>query len=396
MAIITTAYTCSQDGVGAAHELAGRALADLDGSPAWALLVVGGHHDGARAVGALRQIIGEVPVYGGACVGAMGEGDFGYTGFEVGLMLFAEAPAAVSIARGVGGGEREAGRRLAQGLREDLGAGASVLLLYDTPRPDGAGLVVGSELLDGYYSQLGDEHDGLVFGAGLIGDTSCSHGFIFTGESAERDAAVGIVLPGSIRTEVRIMHGVRPLGPRHRITHAEGTRIHALDGEPATAVLMRDLGLTPDELDDHPIVFSVLLGRRGTDDDSEHPVIIRLIVDMDIEAGWVQLFESDLGRGDEVEVMLRDPQSIIESVEGCMAELPNQAGDVTAGIYIDCAGRTAPFTGMADDEAALVLGGMPDGVPLLGFYVGREIAPADGRSRPHDWTGVLVTLTDSR
>ena len=52
----------------------------------------------------------------------------------------------------------------------------------------------------------------------------------------------------------------------------------------------------------------------------------------------------------------------------------------------------APFTGMAEDEAALVLGGFPEEVPLLGWYVGREIAPAPVRSRPFDWTGVLVTM----
>jgi small ligand-binding sensory domain FIST len=117
---------------------------------------------------------------------------------------------------------------------------------------------------------------------------------------------------------------------------------------------------------------------------------------MDLDEGWVQLFESDLGVGDRLEVMLRDPHNIFESAEQGMARFDDSVGAGAAfGLYIDCAGRTAPLSGTESDEAMVIAGGLPDGFPFLGFYVGREIAPILGRGRPHDWTGVLIAMGEA-
>jgi len=395
--MVAVAHRRLTDSIGSGFELAEEAAGSLShGVPAWGLLVVGGQHDGAEVLASASERLGGIPIVGGACVGTITTAGASYSGFETALMLFGTPPSAILRERGIAGNEYAAGRRLGVALSEHLDGSSTVLLFYDTPRADGAGLVVGSELLDGIYSAIGEATD-CVLGAGLIGDPACTGGFIYTGDGCERDAVVAVVLPAAQVPTVDVMHGILPLGAVHEVTAAKGTRIHELDGRPAVQVLMDDLGISQADLLDRPLAFSVLLGRRADDvrvppSDTEG-MLIRLIVAVDPQAGWVQLFESDLGVGDRVEVMLRDPHGIFETVAKGAESLRARADQTTAfGLYIDCAGRIAPFSGTEEDEATVIAAGIPPGMPFLGFYVGREIAPIRGRSRPHDWSGVLLTM----
>jgi hypothetical protein len=395
--VVAVAHKQLTDSIDTGHQLADEASDSLGRQrPAWGLMMVGGQHEGTAAFNAAHGRLGEIPLIGGACAGTISPAGVSYSGFESSLMLFESAPEAIIVAQRIGGDEYAAGRNIGTGLAPHLDGSATVLLFYDTTRPDGAGLVVGSELLDGIYSILGEASD-CILGAGLIGDQACAAGFVFTGGACERGAAVAVVLPKGSVPDINVMHGVVPLGSVHQVTAAKGTRIQKLDGRPAVEVLMDDLSICRSDLAGNPIEFSVLLGRRPeldprsvTDTDG---MVIRLIVGMDLEAGWVQLFESDIGVGDRLEVMLRDPHSIFESVGDGAARFSRKAAEGAAfGLYIDCAGRTAPFSGTETDEAAVVAEGVPEGLPFLGFYAGREIAPVRGRSRPHDWTGILVSM----
>jgi small ligand-binding sensory domain FIST len=72
-------------------------------------------------------------------------------------------------------------------------------------------------------------------------------------------------------------------------------------------------------------------------------------------------------------------------------------GDSLLGLYIDCAGRASARSGSSIEEAELVVRGLDQRVPLLGFYSGVEVAPFDGEhSRPLDWTGLLTVLRRRR
>jgi hypothetical protein len=398
--MVAVAHRHLMDSIDTGHELAQEAARSLGhAAPAWGLMVVGGQHDGATTLAAARDRLGDVPIVGGACVGTIVSGGASYSGYESSLMLFSEAPEAIVRVDEVAGTEYAAGRRLGVALAPHLSGSSTVLLFFDTPRPDGLGLVIGSELLDGIYSAIGETGD-TILGAGLIGDPACASGFVFTGDASERDAAVAVVLRDALTPEIQIMHGAVPLGHVHRVTAAKGTRIMELDGRPAVAVLMEGLGVTESDLAENPIAFSVLLGRRADQDHmsptSTDDMVIRLIIAVDLDAGWVQLFESDIGVGDRLEVMLRDPHSIFESVECGVVQFANSvAAGAKFGLYIDCAGRTAPFSGTETDEAMIVASAVPEDWPFMGFYVGREIAPVLGRGRPHDWTGVLITMSEA-
>ncbi len=88
---------------------------------------------------------------------------------------------------------------------------------------------------------------------------------------------------------------------------------------------------------------------------------------------------------------------MVESARDQTSALLAQLGPRTAvaALYIDCAGRSTAYSGMDVDEATPVREQVGARCPLLGFYSGVEIAPFLGRSRPLDWTGVLLVLTHS-
>lgn len=63
------------------------------------------------------------------------------------------------------------------------------------------------------------------------------------------------------------------------------------------------------------------------------------------------------------------------------------------GLYFDCAGRSSAFSGLDQDESKPVREQVGGRRPFMGFYSGVEIAPFMGRSRPLDWTGVLILFS---
>ena len=179
------------------------------------------------------------------------------------------------------------------------------------------------------------------------------------------------------------------------ITRAEGPRIHEIDGRPALERLKELAGADGRDV---ALAFSVLLGRRVGDPHDpyrEHEFVNRLIIDVNEEDGSVGLFEADLRAGDKVQVMVRNNAFLMESVEkGVAASLEETAAQHRCfALYVNCAGRASIFTGSEEEEAERVVRAVGERVPLMGFYVGRELAPYDGRTRPLDWTGVLVIFS---
>lgn len=98
--------------------------------------------------------------------------------------------------------------------------------------------------------------------------------------------------------------------------------------------------------------------------------------------------------------MRRNAELMEKSAEkGCreaLAYLEENHQEPFFALYIDCAGRTAGFSGAEREEASIVQRTIGKVGPLLGFYSGVEIAPLMGKSRGLDWTGVLLVLSRSK
>lgn len=370
--------------------------AAFQGKASWILAFMGRRHRPDVLLAELNERFPGVPVFGGSCVGALGVGRIGYSGNEVALAIFDESLGLPDtfVVEQLADNEHEAGEKLGEWLQTHSCA-SETLLFYDVVRP-GGGINIGSRLLDGIYSIIPETGASRIHGAGLISDFQVTDGFLFAGDRVIRNAALLMHLPRTMEVHSRVMHGCTPVSSLLTVTRAEGAQILELDGRPAVSVLRELAGAKEDA--ELALAFSVLLGRRASGPFTPHvesEYINRLIIDTDASTGSISLFEEDIRTGDQVQVMVRNNSLLMESVRtGVAASLAETNGKRRLmALYIDCAGRASAFTGSEKEEAEQV-SGMSSEFPVMGFYVGREIAPFDGRSRPLDWTGVLLVLSE--
>ena len=146
---------------------------------------------------------------------------------------------------------------------------------------------------------------------------------------------------------------------------------------------------------DYPLFIT--LGVNNGDqfgDYREDDYAVRLCMDVDRERGGLLMFGDDLIEGKQVQLMRRSID--LEYINKRTDQLFAQLGDrkPVMAFYIDCAGRTAAFSGMDREEAAEVQKALGARVPLLGWYVGSEIAKAGPVMQSHNWTGVLCVLSE--
>lgn len=381
----------------AGRSAAQKAIRSLTASPemTWALAFCGGRHDPEAALQGIQAELGEVMVVGGSMSGAISNNFLSYSGYECAVAMFSgpfAGPTIIPVA-GLDGGELQAGRQLGARLHEVASDGDTVLLFYDSihssPPPV---LHVGSYLLNGVYETLGDK-DLKLIGAGTLGDLTLTRSFIFDGRRSVKHAGVAVVLPSGIQSHTMIMHGCTPISPFLEITKIEGAVVYELDGRPALEVLQETIGR-----DESNLSLLITLGEKHGDpytpyDESRY--VNRLILSSNPADGSVTLFEADFDVGTRVQVMSRDNQMMIESVNRLARKLLDSLGTHKPlfALYIDCAGRTCGFSGAESEEAAGVQAELGLDIPLLGLYSGVEIAPLLGRSRPLDWTGVLTLFT---
>lgn len=382
-------FSQSQDTRAAVDEIVQTAL-QTTANPQWGLLVIGRHHDPVDVVKAIRRHLPGVVLHGGSAVGAIGSRQLGYSGYEIQLLLFDSAFGMPRAQRFEYGNESEnqCGERIGDWLNESRSDSPS-LLFYDVPHPAGR-IHFGSRLLDGIHAKL-TRRSPAVFGAGLITDFEVSDGYLIADGEISRNSALMIQLPAGIVVVSRIMHACNPVSAQLEVTAVRDECILELDGKPALTRLREIAG------SDIAFSFSILLGRAMNSHglgNHETEFVNRLIIGIDETEQSVSLFEPDIAVGDRVQVMVRDNdllmRSIDDSVRDCLAEMDGR--QALLALYIDCAGRASVFTG-SDLEESEHLAELLGDIPLFGFFVGREIAPFGERSRPLDWTGVLMLLT---
>ncbi len=384
-----------------------RALPGLAGGPGWALAFCGGRHEPDAFLQGLREILGPVPVVGGAGVGAMTSDMLGATGYECAIAVFSGTLPAPCFARAgdLGQGEREAGRQLANGLLPRITAESTILLFYDPihsgPPPV---LHVASRLVDGPDDVFDAALDGpspTVIGGGTLRDFELRGGYVFDGDKAARHAAIAVLLPDTLVADTTIMHGCSPASAFLEITRIDGAEVYELDGRRAIDVLADKLGVAAADLTEPRVSLALTLGEKRGDPYApfdERNYVNRLVTGADPASGSVTLFEADFTAGTRVQVMVTDADRMCASVEDRTRELLAREPDwpPVLALYVDCAGRASAFSGSPVEEAGIVRKLMGQDIPWFGFYSGVELAPLLGRTRPLDWTGALTVFRRRR
>ena len=374
-----------------------------DVHPKWMLVFSGGRHDPEMIHKGIQSVVGNVPIVGGSAVGIITNDKISYTGHECSIAIFCGAggePLILTADR-LDQGEFEAGKCLGEQLKQNAEDNRSVIVFYDSVRSVPPPVLnVGSLLMDGLSEGLGDKPLN-IFGAGLVGDLQYSTSFLFDGEKPCKHTAMAIVLPSTWLGNTTIMHGCTPLSNFLEITRIEGPVIYELEGRPALDVLIERVSPTGEGISEINFPMTIALGAKYGDpyasfDESFY--VSRLIMDVNPENGTVTLFEADFKTGQKVQIMSRNNEVVLDSVQQQTQRVLDSldSDDFRWAFYIDCAGRTSAFCGAETEEASILQRVLGNALPLFGFYSGVELASFLGRTRPLDWSGVLTVFTQKR
>ncbi|NLI80479.1 MAG: hypothetical protein GX443_02165 [Deltaproteobacteria bacterium] len=352
----------------------------------------------------IHSLVGNgVPVLGGSAIGVITNHFLSYEGHPAAVAVFQWefSCCRFEVSEGLHLDERRAGSQLVRCL-EPQSTDRLMLIFYDSIRIPGTlsgppSLNASSLVLQG-IEQLLDPRIPVV-GAGLVGDYGFGPVRQFCGSRVSSQALVGMMFSGEIIPYCRVMHGCTPLDGRyHVITAMEGSSVFELDGRPVVERIDEIYGNRQWRLQ-HPVNLLALGVNHGEKwgPAREFDYVSRLITGILPDGSGISLFEPDLLLGAEVQFMIRDNATMIESArknsQELMEAVRRDGKRPLFALYIDCAGRTAACCNAPAEEAREVQECLNRyGVPLLGFYSGVEIAPLLRRSRGLDWTGVLLVL----
>ena len=265
--------------------------------------------------------------------------------------------------------------------------------------------------------------------AELIAELSdrTASGYLFGGLASSRGDAChiadgvwrgglsGVAFSSDVALVSRVTQGCQPVGATRTVTACERNIVLELDGEPALACLLRDLGmaLLGDPRAALPRLRATLVGltdandsalarggQFGTDtrvrhliglDPARQAVAVAELLQPGMRLAFCQR-DVQAARRDLVRICSEIREEVETQVEAAL--LPTGAGAdeparrIQGALYISCSGRGGLHFGGPSAELKIVQHALGD-VPLVGFFAGGEIA----RHHLYGYTGVLTVFT---
>ncbi len=352
----------------------------------------------------LQSVVGkQTPIIGGSAIGVLTNTELSYEGHPASIAILQSdvLRCAIAVAGALEKDEKQSGRALAEQLTRQADD-KLFLIFYDSikiPATTTSPPIMNASppLISGIEEVL--DADIPMVGAGVIGDFMFGPTKQFCGSHVASQSVVGAMLSGDFEPYYQIMHGCTPMdGIYHTITKIEGSVIYELDGRPVVDIIDSAYGSQEwhMQMPVKRLAIGVNTGEKYGDF-QESQYVNRLITGVLPDGEGIVIFEPDLEKGMEIQFMLRDADTIIESAgknsSDVMERISADGRVPVFGLYIDCAGRNASISDTLTEEAAEVMAVFNQyNTPLLGFYSGVEVAPFLGKSRGLDWTGVLVVI----
>lgn len=353
--------------------------------------------------GVRKAVSAEVPIYGGSAIGIICNQALSYSGYPaaVAVLKLSRVQTHCAVTQEIFKDQHAAGVKLASQLKTQADSTVQLLFYDSVKHPATASqppvLNPSAPLL------LGLEGDAVgkvaTVGAGLLGDHQFSATWQFVGQQVLQQSAMVLQWFGAFTPYITTMHGCVPMDKtQYTITDMFGQFLYTLDDEPVVPLLDRIYG--SQQWRASSPVKQLSLGVYCGDalqPQREELFVNRLISGAMPDGSGVILFEPDLAVGTQVQLMRRDPDTILASAQFNTKKLLNKikkdGKTARFAMYFDCGGRAAAYDNNQYEEAAEVQQQCNEfGVPLLGIYCGVEIAPFLGKSRGLDWSGVLVVF----
>ena len=91
---------------------------------------------------------------------------------------------------------------------------------------------------------------------------------------------------------------------------------------------------------------------------------------------------------------LREPVGAREDLMRMSSDLQRDRPDAAFGLYFNCMARGRGLYGEPDVDSRTLRESL-GGVPVAGFFTGSEIAPIQGKTHLHQYSGILLLVSDA-
>lgn len=259
---------------------------------------------------------------------------------------------------------------------------------------------VGEELTLSCAMRLGP---GVQVAGAAAGDDWAIQGTLVGAQNnAAVDGAALAVIDSTVALGIGVAHGHRATGRRVRVTRAEGSVVHELDGQPAWkryAELTRDLGVAKQGVDPDAITDAgarlqffawYQTGINLGDSYKNRTPLGRLADDS-------MAFACGIAEGTELEVLQSTTDAQVESAREAARQAAAKLGDhkVSGALVFECACRQV-YLGERFGEAPRAVSDELGGAPLAGLEAYGEVALNVGDfSGFHNATTVVLAFPEA-
>jgi small ligand-binding sensory domain FIST len=315
---------------------------------------------------------------GGTAAGLFAAGEDAEDEPAVAILAFAGVEALPFLLTAVRGREAAAGSTIVDQLGGRPGPRDLVVLIPD------ATAISARPLLHGLQEAL---HPAALVGATTAsGEAAAARQWL--GARVETGGLAGLLIRGSREPWIGVTQATRPVTPTLAVTRVSGHWIESIDGRPALDVY-REVARGPLACDLRRAASFLLVAIPAAGDDAlaRDCYRTRRIVGFSEERGAFALPEA-LGRGQEIALVLRDPDGARESLGRMLAQFDGAAASGSA-LYFSCTGRGRALFGVSGLEAGYVeraLGGRA----WAGMQGPGQIAPLGSRVEHLTHAGVLA------
>lgn len=209
---------------------------------------------------------------------------------------------------------------------------------------------------------------------------------LYLGDAVYRSGAVGVALAGNIEVDTVVAQGCRPIGEPMFVTRADQNVLHALDGQPALAVL-QELLANAEPRDRQLFGNSLFLGvvMKEQLEYRQGDFLVRNLLGIDGKSGAIAVGTA-LRTGMVVQFHLRDAATSAQDLNAVLTRYQEGPPRRPAGsLLFSCLGRGVHLYGEPDHDTSTFRRHL-GAVPLGGFFCNGEIGPVHGSTFLHGYT----------